>query len=152
EAGTADSVRIAAREAMGRAQKAHIEVLPWPDIGGAYDFTLTTMDRKKLSARDLRGKVILIDCWATLWSPCVAMLPDLKKLYEKRHKDGFEIIGVSFDNDAQKAQKKIKELELAWPQVHVPNDEKTRELWRESGDIGALPRLFLIDREGILRE
>jgi RNA polymerase sigma factor (sigma-70 family) len=152
EAETADSVRIAAREALDRAQNAHIEVLPWPQVGEVYDFTLTAIDGKKLRARDLRGKVVLIDCWATWCSPCVGLLPDLKKLYEKHHKNGLEVIGISFDNDVQKAQKKIKDLELAWPQVHVPNDEKTRKLWQESGDIGALPRLFLIDRGGILRD
>jgi len=152
EAGTADSARIAAREALDRAQKANIEVLPWPDIGGAYDFTLTTMDGTKVRARDLRGKVVLIDCWATWCSPCVALLPDLKKLNEKHHKNGLEIVGISFDNEVQKARKKIKELELPWPQVYVPNDENARKLWRESGDIGALPRLFLIDKGGILRD
>jgi RNA polymerase sigma factor (sigma-70 family) len=148
---TPDGEELIAREAFARAKKEGIEILPPARVGEAYDFGLTAMDGKKISTRDFRGKVVLIDCWANWCSPCVGLLPEFKKLYEKYHRAGLEVIGINFDSDVQKALKKIKELKLSWPQVHVSKDETTRKLWQQSAGIGSLPRLFLIDREGVLR-
>jgi peroxiredoxin len=151
EALTPEYHRLAARAAQERARQEGVEVLPWPEVGQAFDFTLTTADGHKVRGRDLRGKVVLIDCWATWCSPCVALLPQLKELYEKSHKDGLEVIGVSFDEDAAKLKKRCEELGLPWPQVIVPPDEKTRALWQEATGVGGIPQLFLIDRDGVLR-
>ena len=151
EGMTSEYHRIAARAALERARKEGIEVLPIAEIGKPFDFVLTTTDGKKVRGRDLRGKVVLIDCWATWCSPCMALMPELKELYEQSRKDGLEIVGVSFDQDAAKFKKTCAKLELPWPQVIVPHDEKTRQLWQEVTGIGSIPRLFLIDREGVLR-
>ena len=78
-------------------------------------------------------------------------MPNLRSLYEKRHREGFEILGVSFDLDAAKVKRVCKEQGLTWPQVLVPADEKRRALWRDAADLAIIPRLLLIDREGILR-
>lgn len=148
---TPEHHRIAARAALERARKEGIEVLSCPEIGKPFDFVLTTLDGKKIRSGDLRGKVVLIDCWATWCSPCRQLLPELKELYEKSHKDGLEIVGVSFDRDAAKLRKTCAKEGLAWPQVMVPSDDKTRQLWEEITGIGGIPRLFLIDRDGVLR-
>lgn len=143
--------RIAARAALERARKEGIEVLSCPEMDKPFDFVLTSIDGKKIRSRDLRGKVVLIDCWATWCSPCRQLLPELKELYEKSHKDGLEILGVSFDRDAAKLQKTCAKAGLAWPQVMVPSDDKTRQLWEAVTGIGGIPRLFVIDRDGVLR-
>jgi thiol-disulfide isomerase/thioredoxin len=143
--------RVIAREAAARAAKEGVEVPSFPQVGEPYAFTLTTADGTKISSRDLRGKVVLVDCWATWCSPCVALLPEIKALYEKWHGDGLEVVGISFDNNAGKAKAKCGELGLTWPQVIVPADDKTRTLWQEAAGIAILPRVLLIDREGILR-
>lgn len=148
---TPESHRFTARAALERARKEGIEVLSCPEIGKPFDFVLTTTDGKKIHSRDLRGKVVLIDCWATWCSPCRQLLPELKELYEKSHKDGLEILGVSFDQDAAKLRKACVKEGLAWPQVIVSSDEKTRQLWSEITGIGGIPRLFVIDRQGVLR-
>lgn len=148
---TPEYYRLAVRAALERARREGIEVLPCPELGKPFDFILTTIDGKKVHSRDLRGKVVLIDCWATWCSPCRALFPELKELYEKSHKDGLEIIGVNFDQDAAMLRKMCAKEGLAWPQVLVPADEKTRQLWGEIAGIGCMPRLFLIDRQGILR-
>jgi RNA polymerase sigma factor (sigma-70 family) len=141
---------IAAR-ALERARKAGIEVLPPGHLGQVYDFTLTTLDDKRIRGRDLRGKVVLIDCWSTGCAPCMEKMPKLKQLSDKRHKDGFEIIGVSLDKDAETVGKVCAKKGLTWPQVFVPNDDKTRALWYEAAGLTSLPRLLVIDRQGILR-
>jgi RNA polymerase sigma factor (sigma-70 family) len=148
---TPEGPKIVARLAAQRARKAGVQVPSFPEIGQAYDFALTTTDGRKIRARDLRGKVVLLDCWATWCSPCMALLPEIKGLYEKWHQDGLEVIGINFDHGADKAKKACARFGLPWPQVLVPDDETTRQLWQEAGGIGVLPRVLLIDREGILR-
>ena len=141
---------MVSKEAIQRAKVAGVAVLPLPRVGEAFDFALTIVDGKKISAVELRGKVVLIDCWATWCAPCMAKMPKLKELYEKWHQAGLEIVGVNFDKDAEKAREAAGANELPWPTVHVPADEKVRDLWFEASGIRTLPRLLLIDREGVL--
>jgi peroxiredoxin len=129
---TPEGPKLLRKRAAERAQKAGVEVLSFPEIGKPYDFTLTSMDDKKIRSRDLRGKVVLIACWATWNSQCMNLLTQTKELYEKRHQDGLEVIGINFDHDAGKAKNTYNSLKLAWPQVIVPNDEETRQYWREA--------------------
>jgi thiol-disulfide isomerase/thioredoxin len=143
--------KLAAKEALANAKAAGIEVLPYPQVGESFEFELTSIDGKKIRSADMKGNVVLIDCWATWCSPCMAKMPELKKLYERRHKDGFEIIGINHDQDLKIVRKACKEKALTWPHVQAPTEEKASELWSQSAHIGSLPRLLLIDREGVLR-
>jgi thiol-disulfide isomerase/thioredoxin len=143
--------KVEAKDAARRAREAGVEVLPFPEVGRAYDFTLTATDGKKVRGRDLRSKVVLIDCWATWCTPCVAKMPRLKEFYRRHHKEGLEVVGVCFDQDARKAEGAIKRLGLPWAQVLVPAGEKERELWSSASALESLPRLLLIDRDGVLR-
>ena len=79
------------------------------------------------------------------------MLPQLEALYKKWQKDGLEIIGINFDAKAETGQKRCKDLGITYPQVWVPSDEKTRQFWEEAAGIQGVGRVFLIDRDGILR-
>jgi peroxiredoxin len=147
-----DSRPVAARAALDRVGKVGIEVLPCPEVGKPFDFTLTTLEGKKLRSEDLRGKVILIDCWATHCAPCIDRLAELKALYERSHMDGLELIGVSFDPNVARLKKSVEKYKLPWPQVLVSPDDATRKLWQEVTGIDAVPRIFLIDRRGILHD
>jgi thiol-disulfide isomerase/thioredoxin len=152
EAVTPEAHRLAAREAQQRAKNANLEVLSWPEPGEAYSFTLTTVDGQKVRSAELKGKVVLIDCWATWCSPCMALMPELKALYAKWHGRGLEIIGISLDRDVETMRKTCKSQDLTWPQVYVPEDERIRELWHEASGIRSIPRLLLMDRDGILHD
>ena len=151
EAKTPESHRFTAIEATATAKKQGLEVLPYSEVGKAYEFTLTTTEGKQIRAEDLRGKVIVVDCWATWCAPCMMLLPEMKDLYEKHQKDGLEVIGVNLDNEAGKVKKTCETMGLSWPQVIVAADEKQRDLWYEAAGIQSIPRVFVIDRDGILR-
>jgi RNA polymerase sigma factor (sigma-70 family) len=151
EAVTSEVHRQAAREALERAKSAHLEVLPWPEVGKPYLFTLTTIDGRKIRSEDLKGKVVLLDCWATWCSPCMALMPELKELYKKWHPKGLEIVGISLDHQVEIVQKLCKAQALTWPQVLVPHEESVRTLWEEASGISGIPRVLLIDQQGVLR-
>jgi thiol-disulfide isomerase/thioredoxin len=98
-----------------------------------------------------KGKVVLIDGWATSCPPCMTKMPELRELYRRYQAEGFEIIGINFDQALENARQAIAEHELKWPQVYVPSDDRTRELWYKASSLANLPRLILLDREGVVR-
>jgi RNA polymerase sigma factor (sigma-70 family) len=142
---------VAASHALREARAGGIEILPRPEVGKPFAFSLTDTKGRVIRSTDLKGKVVLVDCWAGWCNPSMAKMPRLKAVYERRHADGFEVIGVNFDKDRARADKLVKTLGLPWAEVYVPNDDRTRSLWADGPGISGLPRVFLIDREGILR-
>jgi hypothetical protein len=81
----------------------------------------------------------------------MAKMPQLKECYERRRKDGLEFVGVSFDRDVETVRKACKDYGMTWPQVLMPGQEEKFRLWEQASQIDSLPRLFLIDRPGVLR-
>ena len=141
----------ASARAIQEARGAGIEILPRPEVGKPYEFALTAADGQELRSGALKGKVVLIDCWASWSGPCTAKMPGLKQLYERRRGDGFEVIGLNFDQDRTRAERLIKTQGLPWHQVFVPGDDRTRRLWDEGPGLPSYTRLLLIDRDGVLR-
>ena len=85
--------------------------------GSAFpDFDEKDVMGKPLSIAKYKGKVVLIDFWATWCGPCVHELPNVIKAYEKHHDKGFEIIGISLDQDKEKLTKFTKEKNMTWQQ------------------------------------
>lgn len=151
EVVTEESSWLAAKNALDRAKKTGLEVLPWPLVGNAYPLALTTIDGRKVGSEALEGKVVVLDCWASWCSPCLAKMPKLKRLYEKSHGDGLEIIGISLDNDLAKVEQICKAQGMTWPQVQAPTESQARETWRQTIGLESIPRILLIDRNGKLR-
>ena len=71
-------------------------------------------------------------------------------MYQKWHKDGLEVIGINLDPKVETGQEVCRSLGLTYPQVWIPGDKKTRELWQAASGIRGVPRVLLIDRDGIL--
>jgi thiol-disulfide isomerase/thioredoxin len=141
-----------AEKAFLKAKSAGLAVLPPPRKGQVYEFALTADSGQIIASGQLRGHVVLIDCWATWCGPCMAKMPKLKELLARYAKDGLTVLGINWDANAQVMRKACNERGLNWPQVFVPDDEATRELWSAAGNIRSLPHILVIDREGRLQQ
>jgi RNA polymerase sigma factor (sigma-70 family) len=137
--------------AFQEARAAGIELLPPAELGKPFAFSLTDSQHQSVSSATLEGKVVLIDIWASWRSPCMGKATEVKALYERRHRDGFEVIGVIFEDNRARTERLIKAMALPWPQVFVPEDERTRRLWNDGPGLRGTPKLLLIDRGRILR-
>jgi thiol-disulfide isomerase/thioredoxin len=112
-----------------------------------------TVDGKDFTTADWKGKVVLVDFWATWCGPCVAELPRVKKLYTDNHGKGLEVLGVSNDYDAGQLKDFVKTQEMPWPQLFDAG-AASQQQWNPitvGYGINGIPTMFLIDKKGILR-
>ena len=107
---------------------------------------LPTVKGEKLSLASLKGKVILLDFWASWCMPCRSANKKLVKLYEKYKAKGFEIYSVSLDDDKADWEKAIRQDKISWLQVNEPSvwGAESARRW----NISALPTTFLINKKG----
>ena len=118
-------------------------------IGKPVDLAFTAIDGREVDLSQLKGKVVLLDFWATWCGPCIVALPKVKVAYEKYHSKGFEIVGISLDEELDSLKQFIAKQDMPWPQYY---DGKgwSNDIARRFG-ISAIPAMWLIDREGNLR-
>jgi peroxiredoxin len=145
--------KVIAPTAFRKLKEAGVAALPYPVVGQPYEFDLTAIDGKRISSKDFRGKVVLLDFWARWCTPCMAKMPKLKETFRKLNRDGFEIIGLNHDQSLEVAKRTIAKQELPWPNVLAPVEQSYYELWRQTTGIFEtdIPRLLLLDRDGVLR-
>ena len=86
------------------------------------DFSFNDFDGKQRVLSSVKGKLILLDFWATWCPPCVEDLPKKKVVYEKWHAQGFEILGIDGDDSPEKPMALAKKLGLAWPEARFDED------------------------------
>lgn len=125
-------------------QKRLASMLPQGEV--APDFSQQTPDGKTLALSDLRGKVVLIDFWASWCRPCRIENPNVKKIYAKYAKKGFEILGVSLDRDHAAWVKAIQDDELPWK--HVSDLGFWNNAAAQQYGVASIPYTVLVDRDG----
>ena len=113
----------------------------------APDFTLKTLDGQEITLSQLKGKVVLLDFWATWCGPCRESIPHLIHLYNRYRGNGFELIGMDVDKgDVDTVRRFVKSMDIPYPVVVAPDD--VARSYRVSG----IPETVLIDKEGTIRE
>jgi peroxiredoxin len=110
------------------------------------DFSEKDLVGNPLSVSKYEDKVVLVEFWATWCVPCVAELPNIIKAYNKHHSDGFEVIGISLDQDEQKLKIFLKAKEISWAQ-YFDGKGWQNKLAAKYG-IDSAPATFLLDRQG----
>lgn len=108
------------------------------------DFTLTDLEGKSWTLRDLRGKVVLVNFWATWCPPCRKEMPDLDALYKKFKDQGFVILAID-DEEVAKIKPYLAEHPVTYPVLLDPG-RKANDMFRIDG----IPKSFVYDREGKL--
>lgn len=112
----------------------------------APDFTFPGLDGKMVSLSDYRGKIVLVNIWATWCPPCVEEMPSMEKLYQKLKGENFEILAVSIDSLGEKVVAPfMKKYKLTFPAL-IDSAGDIRIGYRTTG----VPESFIIDKDGIL--
>jgi cytochrome c biogenesis protein CcmG/thiol:disulfide interchange protein DsbE len=119
-------------------------VKPDKERKSAPNFSLKDADGKTVKLSDYKGKVVLLDFWATWCGPCKIEIPWLKEFQRKYKDKGFEVIGISMDEEGWQVVKPfVNETGINYR--IVIGDDSTAQLY---GGVDALPTAFVIDREG----
>lgn len=105
-----------------------------------------TIDGKDLSLASLKGKVVLVDFWATWCPPCRAEVGPLVKVYNEYKSKGFEIVGISFDNDRKAFDDYVKENGMPW--IHYFDGKGWENEVGPAYGIQSIPAMYLLDKEG----
>lgn len=139
-----------------RARYAGGKVRRIEDIGKTLEFEFDdAITGEHVSMKDLRGKVVVLDFWATWCGPCIAELPHLKELYDRYHDAGLEIISVSKDRPVERGgfdalKEFVAKNRISWYQYYDGKMMES-ELYDRWG-LTRIPEFFIIDRKGVLRD
>jgi thiol-disulfide isomerase/thioredoxin len=117
--------------------------------GKPMEITGTLLGGGVFNQKALAGKVVLVDFWATWCGPCVAEMPNILAQYEKYHAKGFEVVGVSLDEDRAALEAFVSEKKLPWP---ILFEQSGGAGWQHpmatKYGISGIPQLILIGRDG----
>ncbi|WP_430815953.1 redoxin domain-containing protein [Carboxylicivirga sp. RSCT41] len=128
-----------------RLMKIQMTKIGDPAIG----FTIDNAQGQKVSLADYKGKVVIIDFWASWCKPCRAANPMMVELYNKYKGKGLEIIGISLDTNKESWLQAVKQDKLPWEQLSTLEGFECPVGFKYG--VTAIPHLFVVDKEGILR-
>ncbi len=122
-------------------------LLAQPKVGQeAPNINLPNVDGQNVGLNNFKGKVVLLDFWASWCGPCRQKNPSLVKLYSKLKDKGFEIYSVSIDGNEKKWKAAIKKDKIKWTQVISPGDWQAPIV--SQWNLEAIPTTYLLDKNG----
>ncbi len=140
---------IAAWQWQEQRQLVSAQSQPAAQFKPAADFRLTAVDGQTVALHDLRGKVVLLNFWATWCPPCKAEMPDLNALYrDNGTKHNFVVVGVDVEEDRSAVEAFARQLNIAFPLLLDTSGQVTDGSYH----IRSLPTTLIVDREGNVRD
>jgi thiol-disulfide isomerase/thioredoxin len=119
-------------------------------VGKPLELQFTAVDGREVDVAKMKGKVVLVDFWATWCGPCVREVPNVKATYDQLHPKGFEIVGISLDKDKTKLNDFTVEHKMEWPQFF--DGLYWQNKYATQFEIRSVPSMWLVDKKGILRD
>jgi peroxiredoxin len=118
----------------------------------APDFTLRDLDGERVALKSLRGKVVLVNFWATWCPPCRMEIPDLNRIHTAYEEQGVVVLGVSWDElSSEQIKGFVKNYKVTYPVLHGTQSELS-EVGRAYKWEGYLPTTYVVDREGRIQD
>ena len=117
------------------------------DINKAPDFTLKAIDDSSYTLRNMEGKVVLINFWATWCGPCRMEIPEFNELQKSYHDRGFEILGISVSDNKKQLKNFSKSFAVDYPLLYG-SAKNMNKIMKDYGGVYAVPSSFLIGKSG----